>query len=93
MAVLGMVVMILGLRPLKNPPHPFLLLIILAASINPRAFRTSVSAIEPLVCSSVLITSKGVVIAAATPPARPPATQWVIGSYALEGFIDLERDS
>ncbi len=92
-AVLGMVVIIRGLNPRQNPAYPSLLLIIAAASTKPFAFRISGSVIDPRVCSSVLITSNGVVIAAAKPPASPPATQCVIGSYFFEGFIIRDRDS
>jgi hypothetical protein len=45
----------------------------------------------PLVCNNVFITSRGVVIAAATAPAIPPEIQWVKGSYLLDGFKTLDR--
>lgn len=92
-AVLGIVCNILGLSPLKNPPQPFLAFIILAACIKPFAFLISGSCTVPRVCSNVLITSRGVVTAAAAPPANPPATQCVRGSYDLEGFIIRDNDS
>lgn len=37
------------------------------------------------------MTSSGVVVAAATAPATPPATQWVKGSYLLAGFKTLDK--
>jgi hypothetical protein len=49
MAVLGMVVMILGLKPLKKPDHPYCLLMMLAALKRPRTFLTSASWLNPLV--------------------------------------------
>jgi hypothetical protein len=54
-------------------------------------FRIRESDEVPLVCNSVLMTSSGVVIAAATAPAIPPATQWVNGSYLLPGFSTLDK--
>ncbi len=92
-AVLGIVVTILGLRPRKNPIYPLRLLMIEAASYKPRTLRSSASAAVPLVCSKVLITSRGVVIPAANPPATPPAMQCVTGSYCPEGFMNLDIDS
>ena len=93
MAVLGMVVTILGFSPLKKPVQPSLRWMIRAASKSPFTFRNSASAAVPLVCSSVLITSSGVVMPAATPPAIPPAKQCVYGSYFPVGFSSLTEDS
>ena len=92
-AVLGIVVTILGFKPLKKPLYPSLRLIILAAWTNPFKFRSSASCAVPRVCKSVLITSNGVVRPAATPPAIAPAAQCVYGSYRPTGFINLEEDS
>ena len=64
-----------------------------AASKRPRADRILRSSVVPLVCSRVFITSSGVVIPAAKPPASPPATQCVTGSYVLGGFITFDIDS
>lgn len=93
MAVLGIVVTILGLRPLKKPLQPSRRLMILAASHRPLTFRSSASAADPRVCSRVLITSSGVVTPAASPPASPPAVQCVYGSHRPVGFIVLDSDS
>jgi hypothetical protein len=41
----------------------------------------------------VLMTSIGVVRAAANPPATAPATQCVKGSYIFRGFIVVDMDS
>jgi len=41
----------------------------------------------------VLMTSIGVVNAAANPPAIAPATQCVHGSYLFVGFITVDNDS
>ena len=79
-ALLGIALMIRGLHPRKNPPQPYRCLIIRAATQRPLAERTVRSLAVPRVWSRVLITSRGVVKPAATPPANPPATQWVIGS-------------
>jgi len=79
-AVLGAAVTTLAFIPLKKPFAPSLLPIILAASINPLHLLISASVELPLVCSSVFITSRGVVAAAAKPPASPPAVQCVSGS-------------
>lgn len=49
------------------------------ASLSPRAFRICASDDSPRVCRSVLHTSSGVVTAAATAPAIPPAVTCVIG--------------
>lgn len=93
MAVLGAAVTTLAFMPLKNPFAPSLLEIIPAASQNPLAPRISASVELPLVWSKVLTTSKGVVAAAAIPPARPPAVQCVIGSYPCRLRKTLFRDS
>lgn len=57
------------------------------ASASPRAFRICASDERPRVCRSVLQTSSGVVTAAATAPAIPPAVTWVTGEYVLVGLI------
>ena len=93
MAVLGMVVMILGLQPLMKPLQPNSFLMIDAAVNRPFALRMSACSLNPRVCKSVLMTSRGVVIPAAKAPAKPPATQWVIGSYSFRGFITCDNDS
>jgi len=93
MAVLGAAVTTLALIPRKKPFAPSLLAMILAASIRPLAFRISTSAPFPRVCKSVLITSKGVVAAAASPPASPPAVQCVTGSYPSRRLMSLDSDS
>lgn len=93
MAVLGMVVTIRGRQPLMNPLQPNCVLIIWAALTRPRTLRILAWELKPRVCSNVLITSSGVVMPAANAPARPPATQWVIGSYSFWGFITLDNDS
>jgi hypothetical protein len=80
-AVLGMVVTILGFNPRKNPRQPSRCRMTAAAWNNPRTFRNSLSVAVPLVCSNVFITSSGVVMPAAIPPATPPAKQCVYGSY------------
>jgi len=66
MAVLGIVVMILGRHPRKNPPQPYWRLMIEAATARPFADLISTSLAVPLVCSSVLMTSSGVVSPAAS---------------------------
>ena len=81
MAVLGAAVTTLAFMPRKKPFEPSLLQIIPAALKSPFARRISMSVDEPLVCNSVFTTSKGVVAAAAKPPAKPPAVQCVSGSY------------
>ena len=93
MAVLGMAVIILGRRPLKNPEYPCLSLIMAAATRRPLADRIDASFAVPRVWSKVLMTSRGVVRPAAKPPARPPATQCVKGSYWRGGFMTFESDS
>ena len=80
-AVLGAAVMTRAFMPLKNPPKPPLRHIMPAAPNRPRALLTSASDEAPRVCNNVLITSRGVVAAAANPPARPPAVQCTAGSY------------
>ena len=92
-AVLGIVEIIRGRAPRRNPPQPNCRLMIAAALISPLADRTSSFAARPRVCSSVLTTSRGVVIPAAKAPANPPAMQWVNGSYSCPGFMNLESDS
>ncbi len=92
-AVLGIVVNTRGPSPRKKPFQPLRLLIIEAASHNPLAFLISSSCAVPLVCNNVLTTSNGVVIPAATAPARPPAVQCVKGSYFLDGFSTFDNDS
>ena len=92
-AVLGIAVITRGWRPLKKPRYPCRALMMEAASKSPRADRILRSFAVPLVWSNVLITSRGVVRPAANPPARPPATQWVIASYVLGGFITFDIDS
>ena len=79
-AVLGAAVTTRAFIPLKKPLAPSLLQIIPAAPKRPRACLISGSEAIPLVCRSVLITSRGVVAAAANPPANPPAVQCVKGS-------------
>lgn len=79
-AVLGAAVTTRAFIPLKNPAAPSLRAMMAAASNKPLAFRSSGSVALPRVCSSVLITSSGVVAAAAIPPAKPPAVQCVRGS-------------
>lgn len=79
-AVLGAVVIMRAFMPRKNPFMPSLLQMMPAAGHNPLHCLISASVEEPLVCSSVLMTSNGVVAAAATPPAVPPAMQCVSGS-------------
>ena len=68
-AVLGAVVSTLAFMPLKNPFIPSLRQIKSAASNNPLACLISRSVDVPLVCSKVFTTSRGVVAAAAIPPA------------------------
>src|SRR5271170_4194359 len=93
MAVLGIVVMILGFNPRKNPPHPYCRFIMAAAFKRPLTFLISACSLNPLVCNSVLMASSGVVSPAAKAPARPPATQCEIGSYSFRGFMTLDKDS
>jgi len=92
-AVLGIVVTILGRTPLKNPRRPSLRYNSLQPAMNPFTDRSSGSAAVPRVCNIVLITSMGVVKAAAKPPATAPAVQCVKGSYFLLGFIAVDMDS
>ena len=79
-AVLGAAVTTRAFIPLKNPFAPSLLHIIPAPWKSPRACLISRSELAPLVCNNVLITSSGVVAAAANPPASPPAVQCIKGS-------------
>lgn len=72
-ALLGTLVNILGVIPLANPAKPCLCQIIEKASDIPLAFLIAASSEDPRVCSKVLQTSSGVVTAAATAPAIPPA--------------------
>lgn len=92
-AVLGIVAIILGRIPLRNPAQPYCRLMMAAALNRPRAVRISASSAVPLVWRTVFITSNGVVTAAATAPATPPAIQCVNGSYFLDGFMILDVDS
>ena len=80
MAVLGAAVTTRAFIPRKNPFEPSLLQIIPAALDRPLACLISGSDDVPRVCNRVLITSRGVVAAAANPPANPPAVQCVSGS-------------
>lgn len=57
------------------------------ASPSPRALRIAASSDRPRVWRSVLQTSSGVVTAAATAPAMPPAVTCVMGEYVLSGLI------
>lgn len=93
MAVLGIVVTTLGRTPLKNPRRPSRWYISLQPAVNPFTDLSSGSEAVPRVCSIVLITSIGVVRAAAKPPATAPAMQCVNGSYVLLGFIVVDIDS
>lgn len=79
-AVLGMVVMIRGRSPRKNPGHPCRLLMMAAAPNKPFADLIAASLDVPRVCNKVLMTSRGVVTPAAKAPAKPPETQCVKGS-------------
>lgn len=92
-AVLGIVVTILGRTPLKKPRKPSLRYRRLAAALKLLTVRASASVAVPRVCSMVLMTSIGVVKPAAKPPPTAPATQWVKGSYFLDGFMVVEMDS
>lgn len=92
-AVLGIVEIILGRSPRRKPAQPNCFLIMLAALKSPRAVRASPFSAVPRVWRTVLITSSGVVTAAATAPARPPAIQCVKGSYPFPGFITFDNDS
>ena len=92
-AVLGMVVRTRGRSPRKKPVQPLRLYMIEAACQRPLACLISRSLEVPRVCRSVLTTSSGVVIAAATAPAKPPAVMWVATSYFFPGLRTLEMDS
>ena len=92
-AVLGMVEIILGRMPRRKPRQPNWRLIMAAVVKSPRAERISLSSARPRVWRRVLITSRGVVIPAATAPARPPAIQCVNGSYSFFGFMIFDIDS
>lgn len=72
-ALLGMLVRIRGDMPRAKPAAPCRSQMMRAASPMPRAFLIAASSDEPRVCNSVLHTSNGVVTAAATAPAIPPA--------------------
>jgi hypothetical protein len=89
MAVLGIVVMILGRHPRKNPPQPYWRLMIEAATARPFADLISTSLAVPLVCSSVLMTSSGVVRPAAKAPARPPSYTMRERIVCFRGIHDL----
>lgn len=84
----GINVSTLGVNPLKKPLTPCRLQIIEKASFIPVAFLISASELDPLVCSSVLATSRGVVTAPPTPPATAPAKTCVMGEYVFDGFIE-----
>lgn len=79
MAVDGMFVKIRGCIPREKPESPSRRYIILNASPKPRTLRSSASVAVPRVCNNVFATSSGVVTAAATAPARPPAVICVTG--------------
>ncbi|SAL96681.1 hypothetical protein [Absidia glauca] len=89
-AVAGMCVNILGLKPLKKPWYPYRPYISCAASRNPLQFRIRMSVDDPLVCNKVLTTSNGVYSRdkqeRAMIPATAPATTWDFGSYWPPGF-------
>lgn len=85
-AVLGMAVITLGASPLPNPFSPSLAQMTLKASAIPLTFRMSRSCDVPFVCKIVFATSRGVVTAAATPPATPPDIICVTGEYSCVGF-------
>lgn len=82
----GILVNIRGVMPRANPAAPCRSQMMRAASLMPRAFRIAASSDDPRVCSSVLHTSSGVVTAAATAPAIPPAVTCVHGEYCPSGF-------
>lgn len=81
-AVAGMWYNTRALRPLKKPFMPATWYTFLTASLRPR--------VEPIPPSCVLIsvlhTSSGVVKAAATAPAAPPATMCTPGEYFFSLF-------
>lgn len=76
MAVLGTLNMIRGFNPRIKAPKPPCLYKALAALLKPLTFRNDSLVEMPLVCKAVFIQSKGLVKAAAIPPAIPPETQW-----------------
>lgn len=78
-ALLGMLARTRGVIPRVNPATPCRSRMIRNASPIPRAFRIVASSEDPRVWRRVLQTSKGVVTAAATAPAMPPAVTWVMG--------------
>src|SRR4051794_25990071 len=88
-----MVVRTLGPTPLKKPRAPSFFNKRRQPAINPLTVLSSRSWALPRVCNMVLMTSIGVVRAAAKPPATAPAKQCVTGSYFLVGFINVEMDS
>ncbi len=79
-AVLGMVVTILGRTPLKKPRNPSRRYISRQPVAKLLTDLNSGSEADPRVWSIVLMTSMGVVKAAANPPAIAPAVQCVKGS-------------
>jgi len=77
----------LGVNPRPKPLRPSLAQITRKASPIPLTFRISASEEAPRVCKIVFATSRGVVTAAATAPAMPPAMMWDCGEYSFRGFI------
>jgi hypothetical protein len=63
------------------------------APTKPLQFRIAASVDVPRVCRRVLATSRGLVAAAATAPARPPEMQWMNGLCLRCGLRTLDSES